>query len=104
MAVVNLYVEEGPLQDFPFEGLPRQGSSVEEGSSTAPIEGHNCEILTSLKPKTGQQNQAWTYIPTRVVRRTTRLDAARRPELSAGAQQGENRVNFFFHSTDGLEP
>ena len=63
MADVNLYVEEGPLQDFPVEGLPRQGSGVEEGSSTRPIEGHNCEILTSLKPKTGQQNQAWTYIP-----------------------------------------
>ena len=65
MADVNLYVEEGPQQDFPAEGLPRQGSGVEEGSSTGPIEGHNCEILTSLKPKTGQQNQAWTYIPRR---------------------------------------
>ena len=32
MADVNLYVEEGPLQDFPVEGLPRQGSGVEEGS------------------------------------------------------------------------
>ena len=64
MANVNLYVEEGPLQDFPVEGLPRQGSGVEEGSSTGPIEGHNCEILTSQKPRTGQQNQAWTYIPT----------------------------------------
>ena len=32
MADVNLYVEDGPLQDFPVEGLPRQGSGVEEGS------------------------------------------------------------------------
>ena len=32
MADMNLYVEEVPLQDFPVEGLPPEGSGVEERS------------------------------------------------------------------------
>ena len=41
VAMLNVNVEEGPLQVFPVEDPPPHGSRVEGGSATRPIEGHS---------------------------------------------------------------
>ena len=41
VAMLNVNVEEGPVQVFPVMDPPQHGSRVEGGSSTGPIDGHN---------------------------------------------------------------
>ena len=43
-------VEGPPQQGFPVEGPPQHGSRVEKGSSTKPVEGHSSGIPQACAP------------------------------------------------------